>query len=285
MIKQVNLGFRANKAARLASIGVLLILIQIPDPARAGAWTQPRGGYYLKLEAAGLSTDQAFDAAGNQVDYISALSPGTYQERLMRAYAEYGLAPRLTLVGATAYQWLEVREEGAVWQTWGLSDIRIGARYGLPTTDVVTALAAELKIPSGYDGDDFPALGSGDPDLSLSFLIGRSFGRIYLTGDAGYNLRSGALENEWMWSAEAGFRATTRVSLRASLRGRSAKGADESGNNLDPTQVNSRSLKAAGTLVFSATRQFDIEAAATGALSGQQALAGTEASLALVWHR
>lgn len=270
--------------SRLTLAGLVLTLMQNPGPARAGAWTEPRGGYYLKLEAAGIRIDQVFDAAGNQVDYISALSPGTYQERQVRVYAEYGLAPRLTLVGATAYQNLEVREEGAVWNTWGLSDIRIGARYGLTTGNLVSALAVDLKIPSGYDPADFPALGSGDPDLGLTFLAGHSFGRTYLNGDAGYNLRSGNLENEWLWSAEAGWTATTWAGLRTSLRGRSAMGADASSNSLDPTQVNSRSLKWSGTLILSASRRFDIEASATSTLSGRKTLAGTEASLALVWH-
>jgi len=271
--------------SRLALGGLAWILVSIPHRALAGAWTEPPGGYYLKLEAAGLSTDQVFDAAGNLVDYISALSPGTYQERQLRLYAEYGLATRLTLVGATAYQRLEVREEGAVWNTWGLSDIRIGARYGLTTGNVVSALAIDLKIPSGYDAADFPALGSGDPDLGLTFLAGHSFGRIYVNGEAGYNLRSGPLENEWLWSAEAGWTATTWAGLRTSLRSRSAAGADATGNSLDPTQVNGRSLKWAGTLILSASSRFDIEASATSTLSGRKTLAGTEASLGMVWHR
>ncbi|MDZ4803404.1 MAG: hypothetical protein SGI90_00910 [Candidatus Eisenbacteria bacterium] len=277
--------FRPAELAWLPLAGWALFRILAPGPALAGAWTQPRGHYYLKIEAAGLSTNQVFNADGHRVDYISALSPGTFKERQIRAYAEYGLAPRLTLVGATAYQSLEVREEGANWKTWGLSDIRIGARFGLPTRDIVSALALEVKIPPGYEKRDFPSLGSGDPDASLNFLLGRSLGPVYLTGDVGYNLRGGPLENELMWSAEAGWSATTRIALRTGLRARSALTGNEGGNLLDPTQVNSQSLKLAGTLVVKASRRFDIEVSANHTLSGQQTLAGTEAGLALAWHQ
>ena len=69
--------------------------------------------------------------------------------------------------GATSFQSLEVQEESVVWKTWGLSDLRFGVRWGLSTKDVVSALGAEIKIPSGYDPNDFPALGSGDPDVAI----------------------------------------------------------------------------------------------------------------------
>lgn len=257
----------------------------MPMAAQAGAWTLPVGGYYLTISAAALSTDQVFDADGERVDYISALSPGTYQERQLRAYAEYGLAPRVTLVASTSFQWLEVREEGVIWKTWGLSDIRIGTRYGLPTGDLVSALAVEVKIPSGYDDMDFPSLGNGDPEMSLGLQAGRSFGRIYLVADAGYNLRAGALDNEITWSLEAGWQAANRLGLRTNLRSRSVPGTSGGDPLLDPTRVDSQSLKLGGALTWSATKQLGIEASTTHTLSGRQTLAGTEAAFALVWHR
>jgi hypothetical protein len=271
-------------ALLLAAIAALSPLAPA-SPARAGAWTQPKGSVYARLEAAGLVTDRVFNAAGEEIDYISALSPGEYRERQVRGYLEYGIAPRFTLVAATAFQDLEVREIGVVWKTWGLSDIRIGGRWGLPTTDVVTALAGEVKIPSGYDPDDFPSLGSGDPDLTISALVGRSFGTAYATADIGYTIRTGPLSDEVPWNAELGWHPTWRLGLRATLRGRASMADELSGGSLDPVKNDSESLKLAGAVSVAISRQWDVEAGLTNVLSGKQTLAGTEGALALVWHR
>jgi len=270
---------------RAAGIALAWTLIGTIPAARAGAWTQPKGGFYAKLEAAGLTTDRVFNAAGDEIDYISALSPGEYRERQIRGYVEYGITPSVTLIGSTALENLEVHELGVIWKTWGLSDLRLGTRWGLPTRDVVTALAAEVKIPSGYDPDDFPSLGSGDPDVTVSGHVGRSFGSVYTTLDIGYTIRTGPLSDEVPWNAELGWRPWRKLGLRAGLHGRGSMADELEGGSLDPVQNDSESLKLGGVVGYAVTDHFELEAGATEALSGKQTLAGTEAAFTLVWHR
>lgn len=48
--------------------GCVLWLLVIASHAFAGAWTQKKGGYYVKLSGGYLNTTQDFDAAGDKVD-------------------------------------------------------------------------------------------------------------------------------------------------------------------------------------------------------------------------
>jgi len=73
--------------------------------------------------------------------------------------------------------------------TRGFSDIRLGIRRGLTRGALVSSVALEVKIPSGYQSDDFPALGTGQPDAGVALQLGSSFGAFYGTAEAGY--RSG----------------------------------------------------------------------------------------------
>src|SRR5688500_2196466 len=90
----------------------LLALSVLPSPreARAGAWTQPPGHFYAKLEGASFVTDRAFDPDGEEAPYaVDSLRTrtATYRNRQVRGYFEYGFLPRLTGTVSLAYHRLE----------------------------------------------------------------------------------------------------------------------------------------------------------------------------------
>src|SRR5262245_57810136 len=91
-------------------LGPIAGLSLLTDLAVAGAWTQPPGHFYTRIEAASFVTDRQYDSRGNQIFYAADLEGvrlATYRNRQVRAYAEYGLLPRVTTVASLAYQRLE----------------------------------------------------------------------------------------------------------------------------------------------------------------------------------
>jgi hypothetical protein len=263
----------------------------LPHQAWAGAWTQPRGGYYTKVEVAGLSTDEQFDAEGNRVEYAAdaaRIRTAVYSNRQVRAYGEYGFTPWLTGVASMAYQRLEVEEKAIRRRTNGLSDLRLGGRVRLSRTLPVAAAAFEVKIPTGYDKSDFPSLGSNTVDLSLLLQAGTSFKVGYLTAEAGYSFRMGCLANEIPFSAELGVNPLPRTQLRAVLRGRRAVDPETTGTcsvEFDPLLADARAYEVRGVVVYSFVKEIDAEASISNAFAGRSSLAGTEVSIGLAWHR
>ncbi len=259
-----------------------------PAGARAGAWTQPPGGFYAKVEGAARSTRERFDASGDRVNMVSGLSPARYDTKQLRGYAELGLIPNLTGVASLAWQRLRVEEEAVFHQTEGFSDLRLGARLGLlRENNLVSAAMVEVKIPTGYDETEFPSLGDAKADVSVSLQVGTSFGRGYAGAEVGYNFRGGSLANEIPFSVELGYRVVPRGQVRGALRGRRAvRAMDEIPDpTFDPAQVDARNLDAAGTIAFAVTPEWDLETGITHTLSGRNTLTGTEFSLGLAWHR
>jgi hypothetical protein len=281
----VAIGARPGRGGALLAVLTCLLLSAAPRAACAGAWTRAPGGFYVRAEVAGRSTDEEFDAAGRRQPYVSGLSPGEYRGRALRLYGEYGLAPGWTVTGSTAWQSLEVEERAAVWTTRGLSDVRLGLRRRLAASDWVSAVALEIKIPTGYDTDDFPGLGSGDADAALALQLGRSFGRAWGTGEAGVNVRGGALAEELFGSIEGGMTAAGPLDLRAGLRYRRALTGNRAQGSFDPSRVDARSLDLSTTASWRVTPRLALEVGATRTLSGRRTLTGTEWSAALAVQR
>lgn len=128
----------------------------------------------------------------------------------------------------------------------GIGDIWLSGRYNLLRTALALAIEARIKIPAGYEGpqgtfgdqpatiEDFTArvgelvspenvsddvaLGDGQVDLNLNFLLGTSFrSRTFMRLDAGYNLRLGA-GDQVLASFKIGQGLGQRVLLYADVR-------------------------------------------------------------------
>ncbi|MDE2807016.1 MAG: hypothetical protein OXN90_01240, partial [Gemmatimonadota bacterium] len=63
----------------------------------AGAWSQPRGGYYAKLSGIHYSTTEVFNDMGKRA--VMGMDDNQFRARQVLAYGEYGLLDRLTLTG------------------------------------------------------------------------------------------------------------------------------------------------------------------------------------------
>jgi len=189
----------------------------------AGAWTQEKGGYYLKVAAQRLNSRSNFDLGGTRV---RKLGMGELTELGLQAYAEYGLLERLTLAGAVPYKRLaDVRRfAGGIGreESLGFGDLAARILWKLRDRPLVASLAAGGEIPLGYpvDANTRVPLGTGEPSGDIRLLLGRSLYPVpgYLTTEIGYRVRGGAYSDEFFYLLEAGI-AMRRWRLKGYVSG------------------------------------------------------------------
>ncbi len=209
---------------RLIAIAALFLVTgsALAPRARAGAWLQKKGHLYWKLSAAQLETGKEYDASGDRVDILRADSSVTntsYRDRSVTAYLEYGLLDWLTVVASVPYKYLTsartevspsfllLREIEAI--TGGLTDARLGVRVPVLRGRFPVSLQPMVKVPLFYDPTPEnlgPPLGSGDVDVELSLVAGANLWPFpgYVGASAGYRVRGGDVDDEFIFSAEAG---------------------------------------------------------------------------------
>jgi hypothetical protein len=95
-------------------------------------------------------------------------------------------------------------------QTAGVGDITLGVRTLLLSEPLVMSLQTAVELPWFYErtsDDDGPPLGTGDLDIETHLLVGQSLEHLpgYVTAALGYRHRGGRLNDEILFSVEAGY--------------------------------------------------------------------------------
>ncbi len=192
-------------------------LVLAATAAHAGAWTQPKGEGYAKLDTRVLAGSQGFDAAGE------VRSTGRFVDLSLTAYGEVGLTDDLTAtytgtpIGRASYEgaagpYLGPNAIGLRQSLWSEHlQVAVEARVGWaePFSDVdLAARAASSATPEGWSY--VPAVGNHFVDLELQ--LGRGLGRFWFSGSIGGRSNT----NEAMSSAVIGF-AQAGVVVREAL--------------------------------------------------------------------
>ncbi len=189
----------------------------------AGAWTQKKNGLYLKISSNYLYTTQEFNHVGDKLEIFQerfAFINTSFRDFNINAYVEYGIDNRFTVIANLPYKILTAKRSEVVGDsvvsriltlyTLGVSDLSLSARYALFKTPFALAIQGGFKIPLGYDKNpvnEGAPLGTGELDFEGNLLFGKSLYPLplYLTGGIGYRQRSGALHDQILYTAEAGF--------------------------------------------------------------------------------
>ena len=204
-------------------VGLLLCAPQ----ALAGAWTQPRGQGYYKLEGRFLRAGQLYGPGGEKFDIP------TLGDYVLSLYGEYGTTRRVTLVVYLPILERITLNEVVSRQTGstlaggdvesGFADPEVGLRVGLvqggPT---VVSAGVSLGIPAGNDQQGSGLLtGDGEFNQLLSLQAGHSFSRLplYVSGEVGLNSRTGGFSDEFRYAAEVGYTLGRRLTLIGRVRG------------------------------------------------------------------
>lgn len=191
--------------------------LAVPRSAAAGAWSPEPGHGYVKLWFKYL---YGFDYAagdGNIYGY------GQYHEAFLAAYAEMGLVDRVALVLHSdlvrTFHLEDPREGQGVQSHFTPGDPYLGARVQFLQVDRL-AMSAEVGVRAPfarpgavqtlYSTDDGnPAVGAlmtgtGVWDVPLTLSVGYGFDDWYLSGSAGYVMRTEGFDHALTWSVEGG---------------------------------------------------------------------------------
>ncbi len=187
----------------------------------AGAWVKPRGGYFFKLAANYLSTNQEFNYKGEKISYLGndlIYSDTEFRDINIYLYYEYGLSDNFTIWGDLAYKsYTSSRTISTLYATTkeiatttGFADMRILGVYGIMNEPLAISIAAGPKIPMGYSKEpenDGPSLGTGYVDLEGYLTLGTSFYPVsaYVSTSLGYRIRGGRYHDEFYFNAEVGY--------------------------------------------------------------------------------
>jgi hypothetical protein len=249
---------RSQTADRLAAACILAsALVAFAAPAAfSGAWVQKSQSYYFKISASYLYSEKELNFDGDKVDILSGkelLTNTSYSDLGVNVYVEYGLTDRLTLLGVLPFKVLtskrtEVADVVNLRRqvetiNGGLSDLALGLRYPIVVEPFPVSVQGNVKLPLGYDDEpdnNGPPLGSGRADMEAHLLAGVSLYPFpaYVTGGAGYRVRTGDLEDEFLFAVEAG--ATwKRLMARVGLDGLYSTGNPPDLTRSDTGQVSS----------------------------------------------
>lgn len=191
--------------------------------AYAGAWTQKKHGYYLKLSVNYLHTTKEFNHEGDKLNIFQeriVYQNASFRDFNVTAYAEYGFTDKFTAIASVPFKILRSKRTELVGggllariatiYTLGVSDLTLLGRYKLLDRGMVLSLQGGVKLPLLYDespADDGAPLGTGHVDLEGQLLVGKSLYPlpVYLTTGVGYRKRTGDIHDQVFSSAEAGY--------------------------------------------------------------------------------
>ncbi len=201
---------------RAAALAVSMILTLAPQLASAGAWPAGDGGYYAKLSASWLSTDELATPDGRSVTIPE------FERSDVTVYVEYGLGPRWTTI-LSAPLVIESSIDG-FGSAYGPGDVSLGLqRQLLDSPTAALAVRGTLQLPTGDEslGRSLLPTGSGVREGQLVLSFGRTFssGRGWAFVEAGHQARGGGLEDAWVHRFQVGGRVSRRSKLAWNVSG------------------------------------------------------------------
>ncbi|MEO1477068.1 MAG: hypothetical protein AAFV01_00675 [Bacteroidota bacterium] len=207
----------ARPALVLSVAALLLTLLLLPTEAQA-QWPRGQGNGYVQLGLGLAGADRGFDGDRNLGPLGSEDNPETYSEFAVYAYGEVGITDRLTAIASTFLRSSVAENMDGEFVNGGLSDVTLQLRYSFPQIGpLVVSPQVGVRLPTGYDAEDSPPLGSGEADLLAEVQWGVSLWPTpaYVGGSVGYRQRGGLIEDEILAVLEAGYFVTEAFLLRA----------------------------------------------------------------------
>jgi hypothetical protein len=278
---------------RFLSFAALILLV--PAVAEAGAWLQPRGASYLKVAGVHSATTDRIDCHGNS----EPAEPfgGTYSERKIFLYGEYGWTGALTAVGSFGFGEQEIVDADVPdYGTRSSGDLRMGLRWGvrrdpqLPVSiesliSIPTYPSTDVTLPVGQREQFLPA-GSGQLELEIRMQAGISFWPApgYANLDAGYRARGGSFGDQWLLAAELGA-TLDRFFTKVEVRGIWPNGDPCSTGAAGSVSLDERSLRLGPEASVRVAGDWWVGLAWSGLLSGRNTLDNDQWLLSVAWAR
>ncbi len=226
-----------NRINALQWMFVIAAILSAFQLIYAGAWTQKKQSYYLKVASGYHYATTEFDHLGNErnilADFSDTFQNTEYEEFSIKSYFEYGLFSRITVIAEVPFKiatssrteisnYFEGGRRDTSHTTSGFGDLKLQGRWGILDGPVVFSLQPGVKIPlySTSTEQTGPRLGTGDVDFDAGALFGASFAPspLYFSSEGGYRFRTGPLHDEVYLNAEIGL-SFEKTFFKAEFRG------------------------------------------------------------------
>lgn len=261
-----------------AGLWIVALLWALPTVLWAGAWSQAPGSYYAKVSGLFYRSEDVFNDMGKRAPM--GMDGEAFRAAQSFLYLEYGLRERLTLVGTTNAGRLVGEDQFIESTTWGIGDVELGLKYQLTQKNLIVSPQWVLKIPTGYNADYSPAMGTGKFDAEARLLLSRSLYPlpVYFSAEVGYRLRGGAYSDQVPYLVEAGVTAHRRLFFKAFLSGTNtrSKMASEDVGVVGLAQVSEGDfVKSGAQLAIGITESLWIDILYESVVDGENIGAGT----------
>ncbi|MFQ5601837.1 MAG: hypothetical protein ACE5HS_01060 [bacterium] len=217
----------------------------------AGAWTQKKHHYYVKISLLRFESTSQYLLNGQRQKLVDR---GQVLDLAVNYYMEYGIFDDLTFIASLPFKRINFScaIEDCNKTSSGVGDIYFGLRYRLSEKLWTLSLQSGIKIAPNYETDEkelnsAPPLGDGQNDFELRLQVGRSIFKYrgYLNLDVGYRARSQEPVDEIPFSFELGVDLTQDYLLSAQIYG--VKSISETKNQSDFRIVDGRVVNFVGT--------------------------------------
>ena len=274
----------------LKKLPLLGLIMLVPTPAFAGAWTAEKGTNYLKGAVNYFETSNRFGDEGVFENF---------RNTNFNVYWEHGVRDDLTFFATGSLTDIENRSNGVETSETGVGDIDLGLKYRLINGPVIVSVQGLFKAPYLYDQDSELPLGNGQEDFEGKVLFGKSFGDLGYGGlELGYRVRTEDPVDEFRFLVEYGFDVSDKVYLRTKLDGIHAAGSSDILDSTDAVDTDSPFFVEStlnpqlplefdlGRLEYTAgyklSDKFAAEITGTTAIYGDNTLSGTNIQFAIV---
>lgn len=173
--------------------------------ANPGAWTLPQGSWQVINNVSYYHSDERFTATGGKIPQP------TYQKLEYNPYIEYGLWDHTT-IGANLFL-QAARSQGE--QNVGLADAELfvrsrvwSAKPAWKQSELVLSIQPMVKLPTLFETEDNPIIGSDEGDIGISVFNGYSFNyfgqKTFTENEIHYRHRLGEREDQFRFNTTIG---------------------------------------------------------------------------------
>jgi hypothetical protein len=201
-------------------ISSFLIFMLLVSNIFAGAWTQKKSGYYLRIYSSYLFAQSEFNYQGESQELYEeqlAYRDNYFKDISLVIYSEYGFTDYFTFVGELPFKSLTTKRTVASFYggdefatTSGFADLGLFGKLAILDNPLALSIQAGARIPLGYSEipqNNGPRLGTAQMSYEGHIHIGSSFYPLpmYFSGSVGYRHRSGELNDEIIITGEIGW--------------------------------------------------------------------------------
>lgn len=276
------------------TIFLITVLMMAAAPLMAGGpWTQQKGKGFAQVSFSLIPTyDGIYNSNGDNFTTNRDVSDITTQ-----IYAEYGIAPFLTLSADLPVKFVSTGEDvrnGSFPNTLesgsknALGNVGLALKAGKRFNSLQAAITLKTELPAG-EADAATGLATGVDAFGIApgISLGTSGEKYYVSGDIGLRFRNNDFSDDFLFAGEAGARVANRFWLVGVLDVRQTitDPANISGNTFQTgLYADGQEWVATGVKVLADINpRFGISLSSFGAFDGNRVASSPSYTLGAFW--